>query len=151
MSATKKVLTSLHGKLIGLTQDKKLALFGRTVPTMDDTGATVVLQPAPVAVDTTATLTAANLKAGIITSAAAAVTGTLPTGTLLDASFTGADSLQVNDAFDWIVIKTGANSFTISAGTGHTIVGNAVVATVTSARFRTRKTAANTFVTYRIA
>ena len=44
----------------------------------------------------------------------------------------------------------GANAFTVTAATGHTIVGAAAVANSTSGRFRTRKTAANTFVTYRI-
>ena len=59
--------------------------------------------------------------------------------------------MAVNDSFDWSAIATGANSFTVTASTGHTIVGSGVVATVTSGRFRTRKTAANTFVTYRLA
>jgi len=99
------------------------------------------------AVNTTATLTAAQLLAGIITSTtAAAVTGTLPTGTLMD----GASDFSIDDAFDWTVINTGAtNAFTVAAGTGHTIVGSATVALSSAATFRTRKTAANTFVTYR--
>ena len=84
---------------------------------------------------------------GIVTSTtAAAVTGTMPTGTVLDA----ASNLQIGDSFDWSVIATGANAFTIAAATGHTIVGTAVVATVTSGHFRTRKTAAATYVTYRM-
>jgi len=39
----------------------------------------------------------------------------------------------------------------MAAGTAHTYVGNATVAITTSATFRTRKTAANTYVTYRIS
>jgi hypothetical protein len=99
------------------------------------------------AVNTTATLTAAQLLAGIITSTtAAAVTGTLPTGTLIDS----ASDFSIDDAFDWVVINTGAtNAFTVAAGTGHTIVGSGTVALSSAATFRTRKTAANTFVTYR--
>jgi len=49
------------------------------------------------------------------------------------------------------VINTGgSNAFTVTAATGHTIVGAAAVAASSSGLFRTRKTAANTFVTYRI-
>jgi hypothetical protein len=148
MASTKKVLTSLHGRRVGIDAAGNLIINGRTIPSQNDTGALKVIQTTPNAVNTTATLTAAQLLAGIITSTtAAAVTGTLPTGTLLDA----ADNLAVDDAFEWAVIATGANAFTIAAGTDHTIVGSAVVATATSGRFRSRKTAANTFVTYRLA
>lgn len=147
MVATVKILTSLHGKRVGLDVKKRLVVNGRIVPSMDDTGALKVLQPTPNAVDVTATLTAAQLLGGIITSAAAAVSGTLPTGTLLDA----AAGLEIGEAFDWNVIKVGANSFTILVGADHTIIGSAVVATATSAWFRSRKTAANTFVTYRMS
>jgi hypothetical protein len=102
----------------------------------------------PSAVNATATLTIDELLSGIITSTtAAAVTGTLPTGTLCDA---GAE-FAIGDSFDWSVIVTGGtNDFTVGAGTGHTIVGAAVVTHSTSGVFRTKKTAANTFVTYRI-
>jgi hypothetical protein len=108
----------------------------------------IQVQGAPAAVNATATLTITDLLAGIITSTtAAAVTGTLPTGTLTD----GGSEFAIGDSFDWSVINTGgANAFTVAAGTGHTIVGAAAVAASTSGRFRTRKTAANTFVTYRI-
>lgn len=107
-------------------------------------------QAAPVAVNATATLTIANLKNGIITSTtAAAVTGTLPTGTLTEGGFSG---LYTNFTFQWTVINTGAtNSFTVQAGTDHTVVGNMVVAAGNSGRFATRRTAANTFVTYRLS
>lgn len=105
-------------------------------------------QPAPGTLNATGTLTIALILGGIVTSTtAAAVTATLDTGTICDAALT----MAVNDSFDWSAIATGANSFTVTASTGHTIVGSGVVATVTSGRFRTRKTAANTFVTYRIA
>lgn len=107
------------------------------------------VQPTPAAVNATATLTIGNLLGGIITSTtAAAVTGTLPTGALTEA---GSDFL-VDEAFDWAVINTGGtNAFTVAqAATGHTVLGNMVVAANTSGNFRTRKTAASTFVTYRI-
>lgn len=104
-------------------------------------------QLAPDAVDATATLTTANLSKKIITSTtAAAVTGTLPTGTLMDGTFGTVSDLS----FDWTVINTGPNSFTLAAGTGHTIVGNATVATNTSGTFKSRRTGAATWISYRI-
>lgn len=148
MSATHKILTSLHGRLCGISKTKKLVVNGRTCVTQDDTGAQMLISPAPTAFNATGTLTAANILGGVITSTtAAAVVATLPTGTLTDA----AAVLGTNEAFEFVVINTGAaNTFTIAAGTGHTVVGNMVVALSTSAIFRTQKTAANTFVTYRI-
>ena len=104
-------------------------------------------QAVPVAVDATGAVSAAAMLGGIVTSAAATVAGTIPTGTVMDA----ASEFAIGDSFDWSVIKVGANAFTVTAATGHTIVGVAVVATATSALFRTKKTAANTFVTYRLA
>ncbi len=108
----------------------------------------LVVQGAPTALDATGALTAAAMLGRIVTSTtAAAVTGTLPTGTVLDA----ANTFAVNDSIDWDVINTGgANAFTVAAATGHTIVGSATVAASSSGAFRTRKTAANTFVTYRL-
>jgi len=124
-------------------------------PVLYETGITPVvqslyssaIQPTPIALDATGAITTTGMLGGLITSTtAAAVTGTLPTGTVMDL----ASEFAINDSFDWSVIATGANAFTVAAATGHTIVGGAVVATVTSGRFRTRKTAANTFVTYRL-
>jgi hypothetical protein len=115
-------------------------------PVVSELYATQV-QGAPVAVNVTGAVSAAAILGGIVTSTtAAAVAGTVPTGTVLDA----AAEFAVGDSFDWSVIATGANAFTVTAATGHTLVGTAVVATVTSGLFRTRKTAANTFVTYRL-
>lgn len=105
-------------------------------------------QPAPGTLNATGTLTAPLLLLGIVTStSAAAVAATLDTGALCDAALT----MAVNDSFDWFVINTGGNTVTVTASTGHTIVGVAAVLTVTSAHFRTRKTAADTFVTYRLS
>ena len=119
-----------------------------------NTGVTAVIvenigrraQPAPGVLDVTATLTAAMICAGICTSAAAAVTATLDTGTVMDAAL----DMVVDESFDWAAIKVGANSFTVTASAGHTLEGSGVVATATSGYFRTRKTAANTFVTSRL-
>ena len=103
----------------------------------------------PSAVNATATLTVANLIGQIITSTtAAAVSGTLPTGALMDA----AADFAIGDVLDWSVVNTGAtNAFTVvAAASGHTVVGNMAVAASSSGSFRTLKTAASTFVTYRV-
>ena len=105
-------------------------------------------QPDPVAVNVTGAVSALAILGGIVTSTtAAAVAGTVPTGTVMDA----AAQMAIGDSVDWSVIATGANAFTVTAAAGHTIVGTAVVATVTSGLFRTRKTAVDTFVTYRLS
>lgn len=122
-----------------------------------DVGATPVVgyirseqyQGTPGVLNATGTLTSAMIQSGIVTSTTAAgVTATLDTGAVMDASATWA----IGDSFDWSAISTGANTFTVTAAaSGHTLVGSGAVATVTSGRFRTRKTAAETFVTYRLS
>lgn len=110
-------------------------------------------QGAPVARNATTTLTIADLLAGIITStSASAVALTLPTGTLTDAGILSG-ALPINKAFEWTLINLGSASgvVTIGAGTDHTLVGLATIAINTQARFKTRKTALNTYVTYRVA
>lgn len=117
-------------------------------------------QGAPTAKTVTSAITAAELLTGIITTTGA--TGPslhqLPTGTLLAAQFPG---IAVGDCFDWSLINTGtgaSDDATITVNTDHTIVGNPTAGALTdatiisgSARFRSRYTATNTFVTYRIA
>ena len=105
-------------------------------------------QGTPGVLNATGALTAAMLVAGIVTSTtAAAVAGTVPTGTVMD---TEVEGMQIGSSFDFAVIATGANAFTVTAAAGVTIVGNAVVATAKSGHFRMRKTAAATYIIYRI-
>ena len=105
------------------------------------------LQGAPGVLNATGNLTAAMILSGIVTSTTAAgVTANLSTGALLDAAVT----MAIGDSFDWSAINTGPNTFTVTASSGHTVVGAGAVATATSGLFRTRKTAADTFVSYRI-
>jgi len=108
--------------------------------------------PAPSAINASATLTAAQLLTGIVTTTSAvAVAFTLPTGTLTDAAV--PLGLAINTAFDWSLINLGSASgaITVSSGATNTLVGNATVAIGTTAGFRTQKTAANTYTTYRTA
>lgn len=95
-----------------------------------------------------ATLTVAELKTGIIQYTGAAATLTLPTGTLTEGGFSG---IYTNMAFEWSVINTGSGLCTIGAGASHTIVGGATIAAGASGRFVSRRTAANTFVAYRLS
>lgn len=106
-------------------------------------------QGTPGTLNATGTLTGALIMGGIVTSStAAAVTATLDTGAVMDALATFA----VGDSFDWTAVNTGgANAFTVTASSGHTITGAAAVAASTSGRFRTYKTAAATFVTVRLS
>ena len=112
------------------------------------TGMIYFQQPTPTAKTAAATLTIAELLTGIVTYNGVAAGLTLPTGTLTDAGIL-AGALAVDRAFEWTVINIGAATATMTAGVGHTYVGAAGVVAATSARFWTRKTAANTFVTYR--
>lgn len=104
-------------------------------------------QGTPGVLNATGALTAAMILSGIVTSTTATVVGTVPTGAVMDAAI----DMEIDDSIDWSVIKTGTNPFTVTAAaTGHTLVGTGVVGTGTAGSFRTRKTAANTFVTYRL-
>jgi hypothetical protein len=105
------------------------------------------IQGAPVALDVTGDIPVASVLGGVLTSAAAAVTGTLPTGAVLEA----ASAFAVNDSVDWSIIKVGANNFTIQVAANHTFVGNLTVTTATSARLRTRKISAGVYETYRLS
>lgn len=122
----------------------------------------VLKQGAPTAKTTSATLTAAEVLAGIITvnqGAAGASALQMPTGTQLAAALPAA--FTTNDAFDFYVINTStvdAEDASITVNTDVTIVGNADIPAYSaagslnsSAHFRARMTAANTFVVYRLA
>ena len=106
-------------------------------------------QVAPTAKTAAATLTPAELATEIITYTGAAVNLTLPLGTDIENAFS---SMKVSSSFDFSIINIGGtNAATVTANTGCTIVGVAAVSANTSATWRVRKTAENTFVFYRIA
>jgi len=120
-----------------------------------------VAQDTPAAKTVAVTLTIAELLIKILTgthAAGATAAYTLPTGALIDA---GVD-LEVEDSIDWALINLSAaavDTITITAATGHTLIGNGIVQSAhsstgelygNSAQFRTVKTAADTMVTYRI-
>jgi hypothetical protein len=113
-------------------------------------GTTFTRNAVPVNSNVSTTATAASLLTGIRTGTpAAGIDLQMPTGTDLDAAFV---SLANNQTLEWTVINlaSATHAITVTANTDHTVVGNMVVAANSSARFASRKTAANTFITYRI-
>ena len=117
-------------------------------------------QGAPAAKTVTAAITAAELVAGLITTTGATAPSEhqLPTGTLIDAELPG---IATNDSFDFYIINTGTGATddaTLTVNTDVTIVGSPTVGAITDAtiitgsgHFRARRTAANTYVVYRLA
>ena len=116
--------------------------------TLTSSGASYLFQPAPTSKSAAATLTIVELLTGIIQYTGAAANLTMPTGTNIDAGVLAG--LATNRAFEFSVINTGTGAATMVVNTGVTAIGSLVVANGTSARFSVRKTAANTFVMYRL-
>lgn len=109
----------------------------------------MVTQVTPTAKTAAATLTAAELATGIITYTGAAAALTVPLGSDIDSAF---PSMKTNSCFDFYIINIGGtNAATVTANTGCTLVGTAAVAAATSCQWRVRKTAASTYVFYRVA
>lgn len=106
--------------------------------------------PAPAAKTTTATLTAAEVKTGIISTTGTSYTLTMPLATDIDSSFSGLPS-NTNIGFDFSVVNTASGTITIAVNTGITSLGSLTVDTGTSATFRLRRTAANTYIIYRLS
>jgi hypothetical protein len=113
--------------------------------------AQLFVQGAPTAVAAAATMTSAELANGLFVFNGAAGSLTLPTVAQVEADISSAS--KVNAAFDFVIINADATTddVTLAAGTGWTIVGNAVVVEATSAQFRARKTGDGTWTAYRIA
>lgn len=114
------------------------------------TGAVVQWAPAPATFTGAATLTNANIQAQIIRAdGTAPYTLNMPTGSTLETLVPWA---AVNLGYDFYVISTnlGGNT-TIAVNTGVTSLGVLTVAPGVSAHFRIRRTAANTFIYYRLS
>ena len=113
--------------------------------------AQVQVTPANIADGGSMAFSVADLLTGYVTATPTAGRNIqLPTGAAMDLG----SSFAVNDSFDWTLATLAAFALTITQGaSGHTIVGAAATAGTSgaTARFRTRKTAADTFVTYRLA
>jgi hypothetical protein len=120
-------------------------------------------QLAPAAKGATVTLTAAELLTGLITSnpgGGAAATYTTPTGTQIETAMKALKGTwDVDDSFIFSVVNistTAAETTTIAAGAGVTLVGDMTLAAVaagdtSSGLFLCRKTALNAVSIYRLA
>lgn len=115
-------------------------------------------QQTPIAYTAGGTALSTDLLNGLVTfnttPSSSTATYTLPTGTLLDAAL----NLGIGQSFRWSITNlstTSGGTVTLAAGAGHTIVGDVLtqIAGLTTgcatSRWLTRKTAANTFITYR--
>lgn len=112
------------------------------------TGAVAFTQTAETVKNAAATLTAAEIRIGIINWTGAAATLTLPTGTALDSGLSG---LVVDTAIDFSVINTGSGTVTIAVNTGITSLGSLTIVAGASGQFRLRKTATATYTLYRLS
>lgn len=132
------------------------------VPNITAHGITPLTQVAPDAISGVSTLTIANLLKKIVTfsgAAGATMALTLPLGSDIETGI--GSSMAADDSFDFSIINTDTDvldTATLTANTGVTIVGNAVIQSnhasstqPSSVLFTCRKTATNTYVVYRIA
>ena len=127
-------------------------------------GIVVTAQGAPTEMTTTATMTDAGMLGGIITgthTAGATQTYTTRTGTQIEAALAAVvGALTTNDSFKLTIINLSAalaDTVTIAGGTGVSIVGKVTVDSAhadsefpSSGTFLFRRSAANTFIAYRI-
>lgn len=113
------------------------------------TGNVYFAQPTPTSKSTAGTLTIAELLTGIIDCGGSTYNLSLPSGTSVDAGVVAG--LAVDGAFEWSLVNRGGGTVTVVTGINNTLSGSGAVPVSSSGLFRTRKTATNTYVTYRIA
>jgi hypothetical protein len=111
-------------------------------------GAVMPWAPAPASISTTSTLTNANIQGQVINTTGTTYTVTMPLGTTMETLVPWA---AVNIGYDFYVVNTASGTITMAVNTGVTAVGGLTVATGVSAHFRIRRTAANTFIMYRLS
>ena len=109
-------------------------------------GGIAVYSPTPASFSGNATLTNANIQTQIIVGTTGGITLTMPLGTTLETLISWSST---NLGYDFSFINTGGTNSSLVGNTGVTFVGSS--ATTGSARFRIRRTAANTFVVYRLS
>ena len=105
--------------------------------------------PAPTSISSVTTLTAAQLQTDIINTTGTSYTVTVPTGTAIDTAFSAVPTTNIG--FDFHIVNTASGTITMAVNTGVTSVGTLTVATGVSAHFRLRRTAANTYIMYRLS
>lgn len=110
-------------------------------------GAAVVYCPAPSTITAAATLTNADIQAQIVNTTGTTYTLTMPLGTTLETLIPWS---SVDLGYDFYVINTATGTITMAANTGVTFVGRLAVLANIAGQFRIRRTAANTFIVYRV-
>ena len=110
-------------------------------------GSVMPYAPTPESISAATTLTNANIQTQIINTTGTTYTVTMPLGTTLD---TLADWAAVNLSYDFSIINTASGTITMAVNTGVTSLGTLTITAATSARFRIRRTAASTYVLYRL-
>ena len=148
--------TAAAGKAIVLGTTKNTDSFRMT-------GRLFTPQAAPETAADTASLTDAQMLSGILEATpTAAAAYTVRTGTQLEAALLAAGfQVQNGDCFELVIINLGGtgDDITMTAATGITFVGEVVLRPGADAgtehggqgTWRFRRTAANTFIAYRVA
>ncbi len=113
---------------------------------------TLGIQVAPVTYTAGATLTVADLEAGLVVyNAGGANNLALPAVTGVGGVDAEISSAKVNSSFDFVLLCTGAGAGTLTTGTGWTLVGSGAGEAGKAVGFRARKTGDGTYTLYRIA
>lgn len=134
------------GAIVGTSDAQTLS--GKNYADPIATGTRYFEQGAPATKAGAAVLTAAEVLGGLVEYTGAAAALTLPTGANIEAGVAG---LAADRAFEFAVVNTGTGTATISTAAGLTLIGVMTVPAGSSASFRVRKTAANTYSVYRVA
>jgi hypothetical protein len=144
---TGEIFVTSNSPLLFATNGTERARIDASGNVQVQAGAVVVWAPAPASISTTATLTNANIQGQIINTTGTSYTVTMPLGTTLETLVSWAST---NLGYDFTVINTASGTITMAINTGVTSLGGLTIATGTSAQFRIRRTATNTFVLYRM-
>ena len=155
-TAASSVLTLESTSGAGTTDSIQFLTASQSEAARYDTTGAYFFKRVANAVNATATLTVAQLRGGIITSTTgAAVTMTMPTGTVLDTAGTGlaATTLPTNATIQFTIKNTGAtNAITVAVATGVTnggVAADLTIAASATATYQLTKTGTNTFVLYK--
>ena len=159
VTASAAELNLVDGSVAGTAVASKALVLGATknVNSFRMSGKLFTPQAAPETAADTVSLTDAQMLTGILAATpTAAAAYTVRTGTQLEAALlTAGFQVENGDSFDLTIINLGGagDDITLTAASGITIVGNAVVtvAVPSQGAFRFRRTAANTFVAYRVS
>jgi hypothetical protein len=166
MPATRKILTSIEGKRMGLSSFGELVVDGHGVKVQNDQGVMLELMEAPLALDgpgATFLLKPEHLFHKYVNATPVlAMQYKLPTGAAMQSYINDAGEFgkrfRENVGFRWELanLATASNDdITITSNSGHLIVGFPIVPSlaastgVSTAQWRTRRVADNQFITYR--